>query len=142
MNECGDCTECCKGVLGFADTSTDGIIVTSGVGIIENQSCIKYNGECTIYETRPQTCRNFNCLYIRDDLAEWLKPNKCGFIMYYSKELNNTVNIVQSKDFPINDQSFVAAIALLLKTKPDYSINVKTQRYGNIGFLYKAKDNV
>ena len=141
MNKCGDCSECCQGVLSFVDHSKDGDVIECGIGVLEGQRCVKYNGACTIYENRPDTCRNFNCLYIHDDLAEWLKPNKSGFIMYYSKELSNTINMVQTKEVPIDDRAFVAAIAWLIRRKPEYNINVHTHRYGNIGLLYKAKDN-
>jgi len=70
-NTCGDCTLCCE-LLPIAEINKP-----------HSQLC----GDCTlkkgcgIYNTRPESCRNFNCLFIEsNDMGELLRPNNCNVI--------------------------------------------------------------
>lgn len=71
MGNCNGCTLCCK-LLNIDSTNSP-----------KNElckHCEEYKG-CTIYKTRPQECKEFNCAY-----AQWkkaslkLRPDKCGVI--------------------------------------------------------------
>lgn len=31
---------------------------------------------CTIYQSRPQSCRDFACAWLQGDMPEWMKPDK------------------------------------------------------------------
>jgi len=65
--ECGDCNLCCK--LPYTNFKKDWEWCSNcdiGVG-------------CKIYETRPQVCKDFSCLWQKGLIEEELKPNKVGF---------------------------------------------------------------
>ena len=73
MKSCGDCGLCCK---------------LMGVRELEKSAgkwCTHFRRGrgCDAYETRPSSCRTFNCTWL---LAEGLgpdwKPSHCGFVMH------------------------------------------------------------
>ena len=68
--ECGECTACCK----FLPIN-DGILVKE-----ENKLCTFCERGCTIYDERPESCVNFNCVYITDGYDKSLRPDKTGVI--------------------------------------------------------------
>lgn len=70
--QCGDCTLCCK------------VLAVTELNKAKGDWCshvVKKRG-CGIYETRPQSCRAFKCLWLSDANlpAEW-RPNKAKFVM-------------------------------------------------------------
>jgi hypothetical protein len=85
-SSCGGCTVCCK-VLQVNDTP--GGPKPAGV------ACPYLNAEdsgCTIYETRPATCKSFECMYIklarRSDVEtpETLRPDKSGVMIVHNPQ--------------------------------------------------------
>lgn len=70
MNTCGDCTLCCK-LLPINDTA-----------LVKEHSvlCSSCDKGCTIYEDRPESCVNFNCNFIEDNLDISLRPDKTNII--------------------------------------------------------------
>lgn len=68
--ECGGCTACCK-VMGVPELSKPDFVVcghaTKKVG-------------CGIYEKRPTSCREFNCLWAYGLLPEGCRPDKIGIV--------------------------------------------------------------
>jgi len=70
--ECGKCTMCCK-LLGIATIDKPA-----------GQWCshCRQDRGCTIYEQRPQECRNFLCGWLRlPQLDERWKPSTCKFVL-------------------------------------------------------------
>lgn len=68
--ECGSCTVCCRlPVLPDLDKAAgDMCDFCSGVG-------------CNIYESRPQSCREFRCAYHQGSKVNLaLRPDKCGIL--------------------------------------------------------------
>ncbi|MEZ6183784.1 MAG: hypothetical protein R3F62_02110 [Planctomycetota bacterium] len=68
---CGDCTACC----GPTAMPLAGVFAA-----FERCQHAKPKG-CGIYATRPQGCRNFECLWLLSD--HWgaeLRPDRCGFL--------------------------------------------------------------
>jgi Fe-S-cluster containining protein len=68
---CGDCTACC----GPYSLSVPGVFEAFKRCPHAEVSC------CGVYETRPEGCREFQCLWSRH--TEWgarLRPNRCGFV--------------------------------------------------------------
>lgn len=67
--KCGECTACCYAFQ---------------VDEVDKGPCqeCKYNDNgCTIYETRPQTCKDYECAWLgQPDAPEELRPDKCGVI--------------------------------------------------------------
>jgi len=69
MRNCGDCVLCCY------FTSPPEIKKSEGEWC---KYCIKIEG-CSIYENRPESCKNFNCLWKKQvQIPESLRPDKCG----------------------------------------------------------------
>lgn len=67
--QCGDCTECCTGTL-HADIY--------GKFMDRGRPCHYLNKGCTIYENRPQLCKDYRCEWLKDDstiIPEWMQPN-------------------------------------------------------------------
>jgi len=67
---CGDCTACCKAL------SIDEIDKPAGV------MCTHCGKGCTIYDKRPDVCREFECAYL---VGKWnnenLRPDNSGIIL-------------------------------------------------------------
>lgn len=79
--ECGECTACCEGWL----TGT-----IRGHKMHTGKQCHFLGcNRCSIYEERPvDPCRNFRCVWLKDDkheLPEWLKPSLSKVIIKESK---------------------------------------------------------
>lgn len=69
--ECGSCTMCCK---------------TMSVWEIEkpnNVWCrhVQNHRSCAIYETRPQSCRTFNCLWLRGVGSDTMRPDRSRVVL-------------------------------------------------------------
>ena len=72
LRECGSCTLCCK-VMGV-----NALDKPPGTWCVH---CDIGKG-CTIYETRPQGCRNFQCGFlIMPELDERFRPSTCHFVV-------------------------------------------------------------
>jgi hypothetical protein len=79
--QCGTCTACCT-VLAIAELQKPA-----------RWACCHLAGDhCGIYEQRPQSCRDFNCAWLRGAVAgdESLRPDKLGllFDFFYSTAAN------------------------------------------------------
>ena len=75
-NKCLDCNLCCK---------------LPEIPTLKKKSyswCKNCNiGEgCSKYEERPQTCKDFYCLYLNNETD--LKPSKCGFFIFPESEIS------------------------------------------------------
>ena len=69
--ECGDCWMCCR------------VPKIKELDKPAGKKCNNYvEGErCTIYETRPEECRLFECAYFQmKKVHEEFKPDKCGIM--------------------------------------------------------------
>lgn len=86
--ECGTCTACCEGWL-------KGVV--RGHEMYRGKAChfLGCNG-CTIYKDRPQEpCRNFECVWLKDEkgvIPEWMKPELSKVII---KEMEYEIIIHQ-----------------------------------------------
>ena len=71
MQECGECTLCCK-LLETHD-------MPSEIGVY----CIKcdINKGCKIHNERPKECRDYQCMWTQmENVPVALRPDKCGII--------------------------------------------------------------
>jgi hypothetical protein len=70
---CGSCTLCCK-VVGVAELKKPADVWCG--------HCNKAKG-CKIYDTRPQECRTFYCLFLLGaDFPELWRPSKSKLVLY------------------------------------------------------------
>jgi len=80
MRTCGSCGLCCK--LPGVYTAPD---QTPTLAKPPGQWCehCKVGSGCQIYESRPQPCHNFDCLWlVHPEMAEELRPDRSHVIMY------------------------------------------------------------
>ena len=77
-NECGECNLCCK-LPQLNDT--DGKLLKKSYEWCKE--CGIGTG-CKIYETRPDNCRGFTCLYREGALN--ISPHKVGFFVFPERE--------------------------------------------------------
>lgn len=130
--ECGDCSACCTGVLWFEDQSASGdtVIATSNM-----PTCNKYQNGCTIYGERPFTCRAFECNWKRDTgLPEFLKPNKCGFILYVDKSDGQEHTFLRQTKYEQVDQVALVWALWWATHNTTGTIQVNTQYNGELMF--------
>jgi|TARA_B110000977_G_scaffold100080_1_gene131368 hypothetical protein len=79
IDRCGDCHSCCKS---FGSVSSNRIeIIELGIDYKWSR-CNKLcdNNRCTIYSTRPQTCTDFECVYVESNLPEEYLPDTIGYV--------------------------------------------------------------
>lgn len=82
--DCGGCTLCCK-VLG--------IVALEKPKGRWCPHCVVGRG-CGVYETRPDECRTFHCLWLqRENLGPEWRPDRSKFVMWPSPD--NAVLVVQ-----------------------------------------------
>lgn len=76
MRQCGECSLCCK------------LIEITEIGKPARQWCPDWDkGKgCTIYENRPDVCRNFSCLWLTGELPEKLSPRRTRVVAMWNKE--------------------------------------------------------
>ena len=83
MRDCGECTVCC--------TVTHVPELQKPVKV----TCSNCDKGCSIYESRPKSCRDFACAWLQGDLKEDMRPDKIG-VMF---EKHGT-NLVVALRFP------------------------------------------
>ena len=128
MNTCGECNACCHS-LGFTDESDynkeDATIVASQDQITALNLIYPYGGSCnllsscgacSVYDNRPNVCREYECGYIDYDLPIEFRPDNIGVI---SKVIDNRVEFEMNSDFDYVPDSAMKKIrdALELKLK-------------------------
>lgn len=70
--QCGECKLCCK-VLGVPDVTTPGTWCTH---------CDIHGAKgCTIYDTRPGNCRDFECGWLTNNGAPELRPDRIHIVV-------------------------------------------------------------
>jgi tetratricopeptide (TPR) repeat protein len=78
FRECGDCNACCTGAL---------VGNARGHQFGNGKPCIYLVEEkCSIYEDRPEACRNYQCAWSQHLFPEWMKPNLSGVLISVETE--------------------------------------------------------
>jgi len=87
QKSCGDCAACCE-------TVPVGEIGLPGHTRCPHQKAIFEMGGpgCRIYAKRPRSCMSWNCFWLRSDMADKWKPNRCGFV------INEDLDIIKIND--------------------------------------------
>lgn len=72
---CDGCTKCCE------------ILPVREIGLGAFTRCPKLTGPpavelgCSIYSSRPGSCRRWSCVWLTSDLPEKFKPSRCGVVV-------------------------------------------------------------
>ena len=81
---CGSCSLCCKLVaVGKKDESFQ---KPQGVWC---EHCAK--PRCRVYETRPNACREYKCLWLRGLFAEEDRPDRAGLVVHLEQSIGDHV---------------------------------------------------
>jgi hypothetical protein len=78
--ECGECHECCAHIK----VEEEPIAHEAHVDCPKLERGVDERRVCGIYDERPATCRNFECLWLQGFEGNDYKPTRCGFIMRVS----------------------------------------------------------
>lgn len=68
INKCGECTECCT-VLSVKELDKPAY-----------KKCSKCFNECTIYASRPQSCKRFNCTWLLSGWKKEYRPDRLKMV--------------------------------------------------------------
>lgn len=107
---CGACTLCCK-LMGVPELKKPSAKWCS--------DCAQGEG-CTVYETRPPSCRNFKCFWLLDEnFPEEMRPDLIHALMAFNDGPDSCVVHVDPS-FPraMSSKPVNALIDALLKTYP------------------------
>lgn len=68
--ECGDCNECCI-LLRITELDKEADVACEHLS----------NHRCSIYDDRPRSCRKFECLWLKGEVPEDLRPDRSGVMI-------------------------------------------------------------
>lgn len=116
FRECGDCTACCEGnLIGNAFGNTFG----------NKKPCIFLVKKiCSIYETRPNTCRKYQCAWTQKILPEWMKPSNCNVLVSVEIDKNNDKYLKIIETAPIINYDVYKEIENFCKENNTYYVKV------------------
>lgn len=104
--ECGTCTLCCK-LLAIEELSKP-----------QGTWCphCKPGKGCMTYPTRPQSCQDFQCLWLRmEELPEELQPSQCKCVLGFTADGRHVVVYV-SPEYPTSYRTNPAMKEFILTT--------------------------
>ena len=125
IKACGTCSVCCVSLR----------IDYEGLRKMPDVPCthIRVGGGCSIYNQRPQGCRNWSCGWMKlPDLLEKWRPDKCGFLIRLEGNrliFQATTNIGHSRFWTTD---FISEAFALLSKGYDLGISIPTKK----GFTY------
>jgi hypothetical protein len=118
--QCGTCTQCC--IVAAIDKPE----IQKAPGV----ACRHCRGGCTIYETRPQICRDYHCAWrILPILPYDWRPDRCGILAEWAPDI--------PLQFKAQGGLSLILVGNPLKTvrRPDFMTFVERSLRSNI-FLY------
>jgi Fe-S-cluster containining protein len=81
MRDCQQCGLCCRMPI-----SPDGAGMFSWCGHYEKFLKPEVEGHCRIYNRRPMQCRDFFCMWVKEELPEEFNPYQCGMIIFFQDD--------------------------------------------------------
>lgn len=85
MRECGGCRVCCTGL---------------SIPELEKRAWQPCPHECAagcaVYATRPRTCAEYRCLWLKEELPAWAWPARTGLVVSRDDPTVPTVNVVEA----------------------------------------------
>lgn len=108
---CDECNSCCKGnLLGMAYGNVFG----------NKRSCIFLVKEkCAIYESRPDSCKNYQCAWSQGLLDIDMRPDKSGLLVSIEKDKsgNQFFSVIEiRKNMPFENYKKIEEAAKKLNT--------------------------
>ena len=127
---CGDCDMCCKWLV----NDVYGHLTTPA------SPCHFLGKGCTIYEDRPNVCRDYYCGYIQNIIPEWMKPTITGIIVSperWGTQKEYQMLRVTECDGKLTAESLSWLIQFSIKNNTGllYNINGRAHKFGPSEFL-------
>ena len=108
MSSCGECSVCCE------------LFSIKELNKPKQSMCDKCTGTgCGIYDKRPQTCREYFCFYISENLQEEARPDRCGVLFDYNKKKNRIEALLLTQ---LADEKMVKSVIKKLEQKYGSSV--------------------
>jgi hypothetical protein len=109
--ECGNCNLCCK-LLGISEIKKP-----------PGQWCghVKCGKGCAIYDNRPQSCRDFDCLWLQGAWPKALKPNKTK-VVPTTDEGSVVLYVDSATPSAFRSPEMIKVIDRLLNTEPVFVV--------------------
>lgn len=121
--ECGDCTLCCL------------LLPVPEIKKPANILCKYCDGQCSIYDRRPEECKLFNCVYKQMDKAFInLRPDKCKVI--FEKMTGNIIHGTLHPDYDIKD---IVKKQINMFLEEGYSVIIESLQFKNL-HIYPTKN--
>jgi hypothetical protein len=96
---CGECTLCCR-LMGVEELEKP-----------NDKWCVHCKGGCQVYNVRPQTCRDFTCLWLAGALRIEDRPDKTGVVCVPQDEGKTVVMHVRDEPLRNSTQQVVNRLA-------------------------------
>ena len=134
MRECGECTKCCEGSL---------LLTVKGRKVSKSTPChflssLNKCGGCTIYEERPEVCRDFRCEWLENpEIPEWMKPSLVNTIIIDQDQADVRYFEVVETDGKIDSVvlNWIILFAIRNKINLRYSVNGDMNNFGTAEFI-------
>lgn len=128
---CGECSECCKGqLLGHSYGNPFG----------KGKKCIFLVKEnCSIYESRPETCRKYQCAWSQGILDIDMRPDIVGLMVsvendktgkQFLRSMETRPDNISYESYKKIENSAVKLQTYLKKVKYNNEHNIYNQRWG------------
>ena len=113
MNHCGSCQVCCS------------VLKVTEIDKAPATGC-KYQCKsgCSIYKSRPGSCKTFNCMWLSGNWPIELRPDKSKFMFIAYPELIKCYAELEASELQILDVSY--------KISKQINKNIKVTRYARI----------
>lgn len=114
--QCGECNACC-----VAPCAED-------LGKPGNVPCKHLNGNCTIYDTRPEVCRTFQCAWKVGLSTDDERPDKLGVMFSISMaETRHKIEVYELREGALKEIGAVTTVSQLIasfENSPQWDLSV------------------
>lgn len=124
VNPCGDCNVCCI-TPAIEDEKIDGEILTQPKAACDECENLK-SGKCSVYQKRPDICRNYLCAYAMGSIDIHPMENKCAWSFQVTPDGQGLlVGHAQNIEDVLSSEKIVMMISDVCETGQFYAVTVR-----------------
>jgi hypothetical protein len=121
VRTCGDCVVCCVYLrIDVPELKKEGMRHCPHVLTDEKEDPGKrvcYTGSgCSIYNKRPQVCREYSCEWVKGHGTEADRPDRCGVLIDRAKRIENAIECKPIWDGAADDPCGMGAIVRISRS--------------------------
>jgi Fe-S-cluster containining protein len=122
VNQCGSCNVCCR-TPAIEEDKLDDIIPEQKPACV---SCVHLNGGCSIYDNRPEVCRNYLCAYAMGCTDIHPTEHDCAWSFQVSPDGNALlIGHASSVERVLSSERIVNMIDEACKTGAFYAVTIR-----------------